>query len=150
MKNVYKWYRASRFFYEKELYFFAKLITLLIRLIFSAYIPYTAKIKKGTKFGYGGLGVVIHNRSVIGENCIIDQGVTLGGTNKIYEVPKIGDNVYLGAGAKVIGPVNIGNNVVIGANAVVVDDIPNNSLAVGVPAKIIKSNIDPNNYFDFK
>jgi serine O-acetyltransferase len=135
--------------YNKGFIIIAKFITLLIRLIFSAYIPYSAKIMKGTKFGYGGLGVVIHNRSVIGKNCIIDQGVTLGGTNKIIKVPKVGNNVYIGAGAKLIGPINIGDNVIIGANAVVVNDIPSNSVAVGVPAKVIKTDIDPNTYFDF-
>lgn len=62
----------------------------------------------------------------------------MGGTSEIYEVPVLGDNVSVGAGANIIGPVHIGNNAVIGAGAVVISDIPENAVAVGVPAKVIK------------
>lgn len=69
------------------------------------------------------------------------SGVTIGGTPNRVELPVIGDNVYIGAGAKIIG-----NNVVIGANSVVITDIPDNCVAVGMPAKVIKEGIDINNY----
>ena len=85
-------------------------------------------------------------RSIIGENCIIDQCVTLGGTSHKYEVPKLGSHVYVGAGAKIIGSVNIGNNVVIGANSVVIKDVPDNSVAVGIPARIVKTDINIRDY----
>lgn len=62
----------------------------------------------------------------------------MGGTSGIYEVPVLGDNVNVGAGANIIGPVHIGDNAIIGAGAVVVSDIPENAIAVGVPAKVIK------------
>ncbi len=62
----------------------------------------------------------------------------MGGTSEIYEVPVLGDNVTVGAGANIIGPVHVGNNAVIGAGAVVVSDIPDNAVAVGVPAKVVK------------
>lgn len=101
-------------------------------------IPYQADIGEGTILGYQGLGIVIHKRCVIGKNCHISQNVTLGGTSEIYEVPILGENVNVGAGANIIGPVRIGNNVVIGAGAVVLTDIPDNCVAVGVPAKMIK------------
>ena len=116
------------------------------RIIFGIWLPSTAKIGKGIVLGYGGLGIVIHNRAVLGENCHVDQGVTIGGTSKKYGVPQLGDNIYVGAGAKIIGPIKIGHNVVIGANAVVVKDIPSNSLVVGVPGKIIKRDIIKSDY----
>ncbi len=146
MTNVYKWYKLSRIMYEIKLTLLAKFLTLLIRLVFGCFIPYSADIGKGTVFGYGGIGIVIHSRSKIGMNCIIDQGVTVGGKNKEYQVPVIGDNVYVGAGAKILGPIRIGNNVVIGANAVVTQDVPDNCVVAGVPGKIIKRNININDY----
>ena len=128
MLNVYRWYQVSSFLHRHKVPIMPKLISYLIRLVFSAWIPATAIIGKGTVFGYGGLGIVIHSRAKIGELCHIDQGVTIGGTSRKTEVPTIGDHVYVGAGAKILGPIKIGNNVVIGANAVVVKDVPDGSL----------------------
>ena len=122
------------------------LIKWFIRITFACNLPYSCKIGKNTILGYGGLGIVIHPRCVIGENCLISQGVTLGGTSHKYDVPKVGDNVLIGAGAKILGPVTIGDNVVIGANAVVTKDISDNCLAVGIPAKVIKENINIKEY----
>lgn len=122
------------------------IITYFIRFVFGPYLPYKLKLGKGFQIGYGGIGIVIHERTIIGDNVHIDQNVTIGGTSKKYDVPRIGNNVYIGAGAVVLGPIIIGDNVVIGANAVVVKDIPNGSLVVGVPAKIIKSNIKISDY----
>lgn len=79
---------------------------------------------------------------MIGRNCMIGQGVTIGGKSRWYEVPVLGDNVYVSAGARILGPVVIGDNVIIGANAVVVKDVPSNCIVAGVPAKIIKDNVD--------
>lgn len=123
-----------------------KLIVYFNRLIFSCYLPSSIKLGKDFVLGYGGLGVVIHARTIIGDDCHIDQNVTIGGTSKKFKVPRIGNHVYIGAGAKIIGPVNIGNNVVVGANAVVVKDVPDNCLVVGVPAKIIKREIKKSDY----
>jgi len=103
-------------------------------------------VGKKLQLGYGGLGVVIHGRCRIGDNCHIDQNVTLGGTSKKLDVPILGNNVYIGSGAKIIGPITIGNDVVIGANAVVVKDIPSCSLVVGIPGKVIKSGIKMSDY----
>ena len=137
--NVYKWYKASRALYLHHIPLLPGLIKGLIRVLWAAVIPYQADIGEGTIIGYQGLGVVIHKRCVIGKNCHISQNVTLGGTSDIYEVPVVGDNVTIGAGANVIGPIKIGDNAVIGAGAVVVTDIPANSVAVGVPAKVVKT-----------
>lgn len=123
-----------------------KLITYFIRLIFGCYLPYRIKLGKNFVLGYGGIGVVMHERTIVGDNVHIDQNVTIGGTSKKHEVPKFGNDVYIGAGAVILGPVTIGNDVVIGANAVVIKDIPNGSLVVGVPAKIIKTNIRKSDY----
>lgn len=123
-----------------------KLITYFIRIGFGCYLPYTLKLGKRFVIGYGGLGVVIHDRAVIGDDCHIDQNVTIGGTSKKLGVPKLGNNVYVGAGAKILGPITIGDNVVIGANSVVVKDIMSNCLVVGVPGKVIKTGIKKSDY----
>lgn len=146
MLNVYGWYYLSNFLHRNKVPLLPKIISHLIRFIFAAWIPWSAKIGKGTILGYGGLGIVIHNRAVIGKYCHIDQNVTIGGTSKKKEVPVIGDFVYIGAGAKVLGPVKVGNNAVIGANAVVVKDVPEGCLVAGIPAHILKSGISKRDY----
>ena len=102
-------------------------------------IPYQADIGKGTILGYQACGIVIHKRCVIGTGCHISQGVTIGGTSGLYEVPVLGENVQVGANAVIIGPVHVGSGSVIGAGAVVTRDIPPRSVAVGVPAKVVKT-----------
>ena len=104
------------------------------------------EIHPGAKIGKGlfidhGMGVVIGETAEIGDNCLIYQGVTLGGTGKDKgkRHPTLGDNVMVGAGAKVLGPFKIGNNVKIAANAVVLEEIPDNCTAAGVPARIVKN-----------
>lgn len=91
-----------------------------------------------------GKGFVIHNFSCIfigatriGENCTVQQGVTIGNIRGSAHRPIIGNNVYMGAGCKVIGPVTIGDNVVIGANSLVITSVPDNCTVIGVPARII-------------
>ena len=136
--NIYKWYKVSRVLYLYHIPVLPGIIKGLIRVLWAAVLPYQADIGEGTVIGYQGLGVVIHKRCIIGKNCHISQNVTLGGTSNIYEVPIVGDNVTIGAGASIIGPVKIGNYTIIGAGAVVITDIPANSVAVGVPAKVVK------------
>lgn len=93
-----------------------------------------------------GGGCVIHERSKIGDNCEIYQNVTIGGNGKKDSswprVPIIKDNVKIYAGACLLGPITIGNNAVIGANAVVLCDVPDDCIAVGVPAKIHHKSIN--------
>jgi serine O-acetyltransferase len=96
--------------------------------------------------GYGGLGVVIHSAARIGDDAHIDQHVTIGGSATRLGVPAIGRGAYIGAGAKILGPITVGDDAVIGANAVVTRDIPPRCVAVGVPARIIKSDIDPRQF----
>ena len=124
----------------------AKIIYYISYLIFNSSVPPSVSIGKNCKFAYGGIGVVIHERAIIGNNCIIGQGITIGGRSKITKVPKLGNDVYIGAGARILGDVIIGNNVIIGANSVVINSVPDGSVVAGIPAKVIKSNIDLGNY----
>lgn len=84
--------------------------------------------------------IVIHGNAVIGDDCLIRHGVTIGnsGRDDPFGAPTIGDRVELGAGAKVLGRIRIGNDVIIGANAVVVSDVPDFAVVVGVPARVIR------------
>lgn len=123
-----------------------KLIYGLQFLIYNSSIPPSTKIGKGTKCAYLGIGIVIHGRAVIGENCIIGQGVTIGGRSKKVEVPRIGNNCYLGAGCRLLGDIIIGDNSIIGPNSVVLENVPSNSIVVGIPARVIKSNINPKDF----
>ena len=142
MLNVVRWYRTSRLLCRWHVPIFPRVIDYAIRLVFSCWLPHTVKAGNNLILGYGGLGVVIHSDAVIGDNVHIDQGVTIGGNGTVSGVPRIESNVYIGAGAKLLGPIKIGEGSVVGANAVVLRDIPPRSLVVGVPAKIIRSDID--------
>lgn len=112
----------------------------LHRLTYKLGISISPKTKIGSGFYIGHFGgIIVSDESVIGKNCNISQGVTLGkgnrGKNKGH--PILGDNIYIGPGAKIVGAVKIGNNVAIGANCVVTKDIPDNSVVVGIPGKVI-------------
>lgn len=108
---------------------------------FGISIPFITKIDRGFYIGHFGC-IVVNQGTVIGKNCNISQGVTIGeanrGKNKGCAI--IGDNVYIGPGAKIVGHVVIGNNVAIGANAVVTHDVPDNAVVGGIPASIISMN----------
>ena len=130
--------KAHRLYLEGK-YFLARKYADKTRLKTGIEIHPGAKIGKGFVIDHG-MGVVIGETTEIGNNVLIYQGVTLGGTGKETgkRHPTIGNNVVLGCGAKVLGPVNIGDNAKIAANAVVLTDVPPDSTAVGAPAKIIK------------
>lgn len=119
---------------------------ILIRVPFSCQLGVGTKIGKGVNLSYGGLGIVIHDRAVIGDNVSIGTGVTIGGTSKKHAVPVIGANTIIATGAKILGPIEVGNNCVIGANAVVLHSIADNCVAVGIPARVIKRDISIADY----
>ncbi|MDR0991442.1 MAG: serine O-acetyltransferase [Ruminococcus sp.] len=134
-------YRVSHALYVHKFYTPARLLSQIARFITGVEIHPGAKIGKGLFIDHGS-GVVIGETAEIGDNCLIYQGVTLGGTGKERgkRHPTLGNNVMVGAGARVLGPFKVGNNVKIAANAVVLEPIPDNCTAVGVPAKIVRRN----------
>lgn len=93
-----------------------------------------------------GMGVVIGETTIIGQNVLLYQGVTLGGTGKEHgkRHPTLKDNVVVGAGAKVLGNIEIGNNVRIGAGSVVVNEVPDNSTVIGIPGRVVVMQVEKN------
>ena len=90
-----------------------------------------------------GMGVVIGETAEIGDDCTLYHGVTLGGTswNKGKRHPTLGNGVVIGAGAKVLGPITVGAHAKIGSNAVVVKDVPPGATAIGIPARVVESEV---------
>ena len=134
-------YRLSHWFYNKKLYFIARYISQRARRITGVEIHPAAVIGDGVFIDHG-MGVVIGETTIIGDNCTIYQGVTLGGTGKDKgkRHPTIGNNVVIGSGAKVLGPFKVGDNSKIAANAVVLSEVPDNCTVVGVPGRVVKKN----------
>lgn len=137
---IYRLYKLEHFLYKIKLVPFAFLIRLFMRIIFSCDIPYKALIGKNTSFPHYALGVLIHPKVKIGDNCKILHNVTIGGRSGNQNLPIIGSNVLIGAGAIIIGDIKIGDNSIVGAGSVVVKDVPSNSVVAGNPAKVIKYN----------
>lgn len=134
-----KLYRIGNFFHRNKLSFFGKIVSIINRFLFATWLPSSANIGKNFSIGYGGLGVVIHSNSKIGDNCLVAQNVTIGRNFGDKNVPIIGNDVYIGAGSVVFGEITIGNNVIIGSNSLVNKSIPDNSTVVGNPMRIISS-----------
>ena len=132
-------HRLANKFYSRKLYFLARWVSQRASRKTGIEIHPAAKIGKRFFIDHG-TGVVIGETAIIGDDVTIYQGVTLGGTGKDVgkRHPTIGNNVMIGSGAKVLGPLNIGDNSRIAAGAVVLYDIPSNSTAVGVPARVVK------------
>jgi len=123
-------------------------LTLLYRFMhqyvrnhYGVEVPFSARIGRRVVIEHQG-GIVIHGDSVIGDECVIRQGVTLGNRHldTPFDAPVLGKRVNVGAGAKLLGRIEIGDNATIGANAVVLQDIPAGATAVGVPAHILHKN----------
>ncbi len=133
------YYRISRAFYTAGVPLLPRMISQYGRFMTGIEIHPGATIGKGLFIDHG-MGVVIGETSIIGDNVTLYQGVTLGGTGKEKgkRHPTLGNNVVVGTGAKVLGNIKIGNDVLIGANAVVVKDVPDDSTVVGVPGRIVK------------
>ena len=132
-------HRRANWFYRHGMFFIARWISQWASRKTGVEIHPAVKIGKRFFIDHG-TGVVIGETAVIGDDVTIYQGVTLGGTGKDTgkRHPTIGNNVMIGAGAKVLGPLVIGDNSRIAAGAVVLSDIPSNSTAVCVPAKVVR------------
>src|SRR5215470_10265192 len=97
--NVYRLYKIARTLYQWKVPVLPKMIYYFMRFTFTTSVPYTASIGRNTYFNNWGMGIVIHRRVVIGENCRIGHGVTIGGRSDHYDVPVIGNDVLIGVGA---------------------------------------------------
>jgi serine O-acetyltransferase len=128
-------YRVFRWFYEHGI------PTQPLRFMFERFIeittgisiPAEAAIGKGLRIHHFG-GIIIHPEAVVGEECTLYHGVTIGDLAVRRGAPHVGNRVLIGAGAKVIGAIRIGDDTLIGANAVVVSSVPSGYVAVGIPA----------------
>ncbi|MCX5705352.1 MAG: serine O-acetyltransferase [Candidatus Omnitrophica bacterium] len=132
-------YRIGHAFYKMHLFFLARWLSQMARWVTGIEIHPGAKIGKRFFIDHG-MGVVVGETAIIGDDVLLYQGVTLGGTGieQGKRHPTVGNNVVIGTGAKVLGNITIGDNSYIGANAVVIKDVPPNSTVVGVPGRITK------------
>ncbi len=140
MDKIYFFYTIERWLYLHHLTLLAIIIRAFIRIVFSADIPYQLEIGKGTKMPHDALGSLFHPYAKIGKNCIIRQGVTVGGRSGHTQLPIIGDYVDIGCHAQILGPITIGDHAVIGAGAIVIKDVPPYAVVVGNPSRIIRIN----------
>ncbi len=126
---------------KKPLLFIGVFCQKWIEVFTGISIPYSAQI--GERFYIGHFsGIIINSKAVIGNNCNISQGVTIGvsGKGENRGVPIIGNNVYIGANATIVGKIKIGDNCVIAANSLVNNTVEANHTVLGVPARIVNSN----------
>lgn len=132
-------HRVAHWLYKHKIPFIPRLISQKSRFLTGIEIHPGAQIGKKLFIDHG-MGVVIGETTIIGDNVTLFQGVTLGGTGKERgkRHPTIGNNVVISAGAKVLGSITIGNNVIIGAGAVVINSVPDDCTVVGVPGRIVK------------
>ena len=130
--------RLARWFWMRRFLFVGRFISHVNRFLTGIEIHPAARLGPGLFIDHG-MGVVIGETTEVGENVTIYQGVTLGGTSleRKKRHPTIGDNVVIGAGAKILGPFTVGDNSKIGSSSVVVNEVPPNSVVVGVPGRVI-------------
>ena len=135
-------YRINHLLLKIHVPVLPRFLSQFARFLTGIEIHPAAKIGKGVFIDHG-MGVVIGETAEIGENVLLYQGVTLGGTGKEKgkRHPTLGSNVVVGAGAKILGSITIGDNVKIGANSVVLNSVPDNSIVVGVPGRVIKKRV---------
>jgi len=136
-------YRFAHMLQNKNHRFSARAVSQFAKFLTGIEIHPGATIGRGLFIDHGS-GVVIGETTIIGDNCTIYQGVTLGGTGKDTgkRHPTLGNNVMIGAGAKLLGNFTVGDNSKIAAGAVVLRDVPENCTAVGIPAKVVRKDGD--------
>lgn len=136
-------YRITHFLWQCHFYFLARFLSQFARFLTGIEIHPGATIGKRFFIDHG-MGVVIGETTIIGDDCILYQGVTLGGVgtgeHKVKRHPTLKNNVMISSGARIIGNVTIGDNSIVGASSVVLKDVPPNCTVVGVPGRIVKEN----------
>lgn len=148
------WFRIGSYLITKH-HFIAKFCLICVQLIHKhnqyltgIQLGFGTKIGKALMFPHYSC-IVINGAAIIGDNCTIYHGVTIGSVRGPKGgVPRIGNNVVIASGAKVIGNVTVGNNVMIGSGSIVITDIPDNSVVVGIPGKVIsKEGLEHTKYY---
>lgn len=141
------YHRFAHFLYKHKLRFLARMVSQWSRHFTGIEIHPGATIGRRLVIDHG-MGIVIGETAEIGDDCLLYQGVTLGGTGKDKgkRHPTLGNNVMVGCGAKVLGPFKVGDNARIASNAVVLSEVPPDSTAVGIPAKIVRKAGEKVNY----
>ena len=132
-------YRIAHWLHTHKMRFLARAVSQWSKMWTGIEIHPAAKIGRRLVIDHG-TGIVIGEATEIGDDCLLYQGVTLGGTGKDVgkRHPTLGNNVMVGAGAKVLGPFRVGNNARIAANSVVLREVPDNATVVGVPGRIVR------------
>ena len=138
-----KWrYTINNSMIRKPFSLLYKLLYKIVQILTGIELPCEVPVGRNFRIDHFG-DIIISGYASFGDNCIIRNGVTIGLKNITEKAaPAFGNNISIGAGAKILGNITIGNNVDIGANAVVLSSVPDNSIAVGIPAKIIKKNAE--------
>ena len=142
-------YRLTHFLWRSRLYWLARFISTFARWVTGIEIHPGAVI--GRRFFIDhGMGVVIGETAIIGDDCMLYHGVTLGGTtwDKVKRHPTLKNGVVIGAGAKILGPIILGENVRVGSNSVVVRSIDDNETVVGIPGRIVRKKAEDGDSFD--
>lgn len=138
------WHRVAHWLWRWEWFLLARVVSHFSRTITGIEIHPGAEIGRRVVMDHG-MGIVIGETAVIGDDCLIYHAVTLGGKSPSRREetvgrrhPVLGNRVTVGTGAAILGPVTIGDDAVVGAKSVVLDNVPANALAVGIPAKVKK------------
>ena len=142
-------YRLTHFLWRYRLYWLARFVSTFARWVTGIEIHPGAVI--GRRFFIDhGMGVVIGETAIIGDDCMLYHGVTLGGTtwDKVKRHPTLKNGVVIGAGAKILGPIILGENVRVGSNSVVVRSIDDNETVVGIPGRIVRKKAEDGDSFD--
>ncbi|MGA2215176.1 MAG: serine O-acetyltransferase [Bryobacteraceae bacterium] len=143
------WHRGAHKLHTAGFPLLARIISQFNRLLTGIEIHPGATIGRRCFIDHG-MGVVIGETTEIGDDVLLYQGVTLGGTGKEKgkRHPTIGDNVVIGTGAKILGNITIGSHTKIGAGSVVVRSVPDNSTVVGVPGRVVRARVDTGDYLE--
>jgi serine O-acetyltransferase len=142
MPNAIFFYRIAHWCFTHKIPLIPSLIQLIIFVVYASKVPYKCKIGEGSFFVVKGLGVILHDKTVIGKNCSIGAGCKVVGKSPFLNLSRIGNNVYIGPGSVIVGPVIIEDEVIIAPNAVVTKSVSKGSIVGGIPAKIIGSVYD--------